>query len=496
MTEQPYEPAIYFSDVFNIDPKILEVYGALNVALVNDLPLFVDPFLLYDSKNPVYKKLHERIIDYLCFLRDRAIADELTPAARTQWLYFREIRQNWLGFSQSGNGGTGLGPKFAEALARNLKTAYREFGKETISKGSHIEKLGLLEGGVGRDHLSDFTTNLIKKFLLDYTQTFARQYLRPDQRRCVNVPRVQFNYESTRWEAEKFELPFVNGDYVLLTPKEILTRDEAWINQGDMLDHFVDICVSLPDGALRMQASEHFYKQIDKRSKKEDTRQAAIRTIEKFHEILDYYIKWKEDNSEDAHRQSSTKVHETEQQFIENIKSLVREYLAGSEFYEFGTSYAESLARVRFLKHVIEDKDGYRIFYVNGKPVQREQDLQLMFKLTWFRTEYDVNFEVNNGRGPVDVKISRGKKNANLVEFKLAKNSALEKNLRNQVGIYEKANNTNRSIKAILHFNENELARVTRILKEIGLEGREDVILIDASPKLSASKADNYELDI
>lgn len=119
-----------------------------------------------------------------------------------------------------------------------------------------------------------------------------------------------------------------------------------------------------------------------------------------------------------------------------------------------------------------------------------------MFKLTWFRTEYDVNFEVNNGRGPVDVKISRGKKNANLVEFKLAKNSALEKNLRNQVGIYEKANNTNRSIKAILHFNENELARVTRILKEIGLEGREDVILIDASPKLSASKADNYELDI
>lgn len=108
MTEQPYEPAIYFSDVFNIDPKILEVYGALNVALVNDLPLFVDPFLLYDSKNPVYKKLHERIIDYLCFLRDRAIADELTPAARTQWLYFREIRQNWLGFSQSGNGGRDL----------------------------------------------------------------------------------------------------------------------------------------------------------------------------------------------------------------------------------------------------------------------------------------------------------------------------------------------------------------------------------------------------
>ena len=110
----------------------------------------------------------------------------------------------------------------------------------------------------------------------------------------------------------------------------------------------------------------------------------------------------------------------------------------------------QSLARVTFLKHVIEDKDVYRIFYVKGKPIRREQDLQLMFKLTWFRTDYDVNTEVNNGRGPVDAKVSKGKKNANLVEFKLAKNTALEKNLRNQTKIYEKASDTATSIKVII----------------------------------------------
>ena len=142
---------------------------------------------------------------------------------------------------------------------------------------------------------------------------------------------------------------------------------------------------------------------------------------------------------------------------------------------------------------MIEDKDGYRIFYIDGKPVKREQDLQLMFKLTWFRTEYDVNSEVNNGRGPVDTKISRGKKNANLVEFKLAKNTALEKNLDNQVKIYEKASDTDKSIKVIMYFNDSELEKVTRILKKLKLEKREDIILIDASPKMSASKADDYE---
>ncbi len=482
-------PSIYFSDVFGIEPDIIEEYGAFNVALVNDLPLFVDPFLLYDSENPVYRGLHDSIIKYLCFLRDRAVADELTPGSMTQWLYFREIKQNWLGFSKAGNAGTGLGRQFAEALARNLKAAFRDFGSETISHGSHLEKLSLLDGGVGRDHLSDFTTNLIKDFLLGYTQTFAQRYLNADQRKRVNVPRVKFNYVTRRWTAAHYELPGVNGDYVILTPKEILTRDEAWINQSDMLNSFEEICTALSDEVLRAQVNEHFYRQINETSSKEDERAAALHTIEQFHAILDHYIRWKEEHAEDAHRQSNEKVRETELQFIENIKLLVGDYLAGSRFYELGTSFEESLERVRFLKHIIEDKDGYKIFYIKGKPVQREQDLQLMFKLTWFRTDYDVNTEVNNGRGPVDAKVSKGKRNANLVEFKLAKNTGLEKNLRNQVKIYEKASDTDKSIKVIMYFNDRELEKVTRILNGLGLNKREDILLIDASPKASASKA-------
>jgi hypothetical protein len=186
---------IYFSDVFGVTPEILEEYGAFNVALVNDLPLFVDPFLLYDSKKPVYKDLHEGIITYLCFLRDRAMAGELTPGNIMQWLLLKEVKQNWLGFSKTGNLGTGLGPDFARALARNLTTAFKDFGNETISHGTHLEKLSLLSGGVGRDHLSDFTTNLIKGYLLEYTQTFALSHIRAKQRARCRVERVRFDYE-------------------------------------------------------------------------------------------------------------------------------------------------------------------------------------------------------------------------------------------------------------------------------------------------------------
>ena len=71
-------PKIYFSDVFGVTREVVGGYGAFNIALVNDLPLFIDPFLLFDSSNAKYKALHDDIISYLCFLRDRAVADELT----------------------------------------------------------------------------------------------------------------------------------------------------------------------------------------------------------------------------------------------------------------------------------------------------------------------------------------------------------------------------------------------------------------------------------
>lgn len=492
--EPAYYPGVYFSDIFGVDPEVLAEYGAFDIALVNDLPLFVDPFLLYDSTNEKYRALHDGIIEYLCFLRDRAVAGDLAPGAASHWLLFKEVKQNWLGFSQQGNRGTGLGNDFAKSLAKNLTTVFKGFGTETISEASHIEKLGLLSGGVGRDHLSDFTTNLIKGFLLEYTQEFALKHLRPEQRARVRVERVTFDYGTRRWKPEYFELPWFAGDYVILTPKEILTRDEAWINQSDMLDRFQDVVASVPDDVLRAQASEHFAEQMFERMTAKERREAALQTFETFHPLIDHYIKWKEEHADEAHAQSGEKVKETEEQFVQNIKELISAYLEGTTFYQGGTSYSESLRRVQYLKHVIENNDGYRLFYVKGKPVQRETDLHIMYRLTWARTEWDVNAEVNNGRGPVDFKVSKGRKDACLIEFKLAKNTGLEKNLRNQVQIYERASGASNSIKAILYFSESELLRVQGILKKLGIQGKEDIVLIDASreTKASASKADEH----
>jgi hypothetical protein len=215
---------LYFTDFFEVAPQVLEEYGAFNISLINDLPLFIDPFLLFNSEEAEYQRLHEQMIDYLRFLRDKSVGGHIEKGLLKSWFTFSEVKQNWLGFSESGNSGSGLGSKFARELNRNLTAFFTDFGHERITEGSHLEKLTLIESGVGRDNVSDFTTNLIKNFLLDYTQAFAQRHIRTELRRCIAVDKVRFNYSTQVWESKNFDLPWDGEDYVLLTPKNILTK--------------------------------------------------------------------------------------------------------------------------------------------------------------------------------------------------------------------------------------------------------------------------------
>ena len=94
---------------------------------------------------------------------------------------------------------------------------------------------------------------------------------------------------------------------------------------------------------------------------------------------------------------------------------------------------------------------------------------------------------MNNGRGPADYKISYGERDATIVEFKLAASSSLKRNLLNQTEIYKKASKTINDIKVILCYTDNEIAKVNRILRSMEQEGAENIVIIDATQKLSAS---------
>lgn len=484
---------IYFSEIFNVDEKVIDSYGAIDVSLISDMPLFIDPFLLFNSEKEEYQAIHAEMIKYLLFLQEEAIKHPIAePGMINSWFRFSEVKQNWLGFSREGNSGRGLGKDFAINLHRELLSTFRGFGSETITRGSHIEKLCLISRLVGRDKISDFTANFAKKYLLEYTQEFAKTYLDKSQCMECQISHVDFNYSTKTWQTRKYYLPYFNNDYVLLTPSNILTRGNTFIHRGDMFSVLQRIAPSIEDRALKFQLNQYLTEVLKEKGITKEEREAELdKLLKQYPDIIDYYIREKENTGDLAVKDSKKHVTETVQLLVRQLSDLAKRLHDETDFYEVGnSSHDEAYKRVMFLKHIIEDRDGYRYFYVDEKPVRRENDLQIMYMCVWFGTEFDVNREVNNGRGPADFKVSYGRRDSTLVEFKLASNSKLKQNLDKQVEIYKKANCTDRAIKVILFFSEDELAKVEKILNELGLSGCQDIVLINAiDNKVSASNA-------
>jgi hypothetical protein len=506
----PDPAGIYFSDYFRVDPDLLEQYGALDVSVVADMPLFIDPFLLFNSEDKTYQALHEQILDYLRFLRGKA--DEgLEPGLIKSWYSFNEVRQNWLGFTDGGNAGHGLGPKFARSLHSALGDVLENLGSETITRSSHLEKVALIQKGVGRDAISDFTTNLIKHFLLDYTEKFATAHLESDQTRQVAVQRSVFNYNTETWAARSYTLPWLDGDvdatgkslpgdYVLLTPLNLLTKDETWINRDDMFRQFDTIADALVNEELRAQVNHHFRRRLKAKASQAELAAARASTLAAFPELVDYYIAHKEDQREQAAAVSRDKVRETQQVLHDRVQALARDLTDKTDLFDKPwTSLDEARTAVDIFKNYVEHQDGYTL--INPKEGQRmssEKEVQTFFGLVLQPSRFDVNREPNNGRGPVDFKVSAGAFDKTLIEFKLASSSALKRNLQKQVEIYEKANRTDQSIKVVIVYTPAEAAKVVRVFeqldKELGLDPgttARRVVVVDARAdnKVSASKA-------
>ncbi len=348
----------YFSDRFGVEPAALKKYGAFNVSIVTDLPLFIDPFLLFNSKKAKYKELHESIVEYLIFLRDKAQLGPIDEGLLRAWYCFPEVEQNWLGFSQSGNAGHGLGIDFARALHQSLHTLFAGLGSERITKGTHLEKVCLIRDGVGRDNISDFVTNLIKGYLCSYTQEFALSHIDTASIRAIPVSGAGFNYETETWETATYTLPWSEGNFVLLTPKDLLTRDENWINRHDLFRDFESIPAAIPDTQLRAQVTNYFERLLSRPRRRAPTQKerdiAAAQTIREFPTLIDYYIRYKELNGARAESISSQKVFDTEALFVAQIKLLQNSLAANTSFYStLGTTYEEARERT----HVSQGRD-------------------------------------------------------------------------------------------------------------------------------------------
>lgn len=497
------DPRIKFSTYFSVNKKDLDKEGFFNISLISDLPLFIDPFHLFYNSDKNYQKLHKSIISYLCFLREissKYNASKIPESIINSYYKFPEVKQNWFGFSYIGNDGHGLGKKFAKALNANFNELFTDFGSG--KKSYHLEKLTLIADRVGKDSISDFTTNLIHGFLAEKTEEFTKKYIDKSKTDIFTVKRAEFDYVAQVWKPKTYTLPKYNGDYVLLTPKNLLTKNDTWINKTNFIEDFEQIPSAMSNDVLREQLLRYFNQKlkeyektkINKKTNKiegyqtqETKGKAVIETVRQFPQTIDVYIKIKEDKGAQAKALSEGYVSETEVFFENQFSNFAQNVDTTNK--KKPTSCQEAYKRALFFKECVELHDNYKNLYDGDKPAN-EDWIQRMFWFVWYGSESDLNRESANGLGKPDFTVSKGRKDKTIVEFKLASSNSLEKNILNQLEKYKEVNNTDKGIWVIVFFTFEENKKVLDILKKHKLEEDKNYILVDARKdnKISASK--------
>lgn len=492
---------MYFNEYFNVKNNTLEEYGALNISLDFDLPAFIDPMLIFSSDADLYKEWHNKIVKYILLLSKLKGNGDKNVGLIQTYFTFKEIRNNWLGLSIKGNKGSAIGWQYGEALFENIENI---IDTHNVSSSIHFEKLCLFEEGIGKDKISDFTTNILLADFAKYTEKFARDNISSNLCKEFRIDKAYYDFDKDLFVPQTFYLPFIinekgKEEYVLLTPKDILRVNENEINKENFYINFDNMLATIDNQVLRFEISSYVDSEIkklydykDKIGKKvtqkecRECREHAIDQIVLQHpEIYDYFIKLKENSAESIISIAINEINGIENFFINNAKLISNRYLNFS-LQENESAFDESLRRILFLKREIEENGLWRNLYKDGEPIASENDLQRLFRLVWCSSNYNFDSEVNNGNGPVDFKVSYGRNNVNLIEFKLAKNPKL-KNVFAQVDAYEAANSTKESIVVIFFFSENEKNRVDEIIK--GYHGKKEIVLIDCrnDNKVSAS---------
>ena len=104
----------------------------------------------------------------------------------------------------------------------------------------------------------------------------------------------------------------------------------------------------------------------------------------------------------------------------------------------------------------------------------------------------DITREGNNGHGPVDFKFSRGYHDKVLIEVKLTSNSRLTHGIKTQLPIYMKQENAQKAIYLIIDTGHPKALKNFEAFYhtlDADLKNKIEYLVIDATPKKSASKA-------
>lgn len=185
-----------------------------------DIPFYIDPFLLWKSPSLQDNALHLSIINSFNSLGYKFLKGD-SKAVKTL-VDSSECNEIGLGTSKVKSG-----RKIGEKAAIEILELYKEIPKIGENGFVHLEEIQLLVDNFGEDRISDITGNFIKSFLIDYTIDNCEKFSIP-----INPVKIDcFDVKDHGIKKEETFLP-VNPNTqapILLVPKRWL-RKTMYIN--------------------------------------------------------------------------------------------------------------------------------------------------------------------------------------------------------------------------------------------------------------------------
>ncbi len=459
--------AVSFSDEFHVSKTALKRVGALDIILDLDTKYFIDPMLLRKSKVPEFvdssKKIEAYFESVVALVRVSQKENDMYWKKADSLLKFREIKGTCLGYSNNGTSGNAIGKKLRQIILRTIKELLKTGEVEPVI----LELMGVFQSDVGSDRISDLITFIIREDIELYTKRVLKK-LMPTKKNNEGMLTNPYNNEN-----------------ILLLPREILSPLPIAMGFCDL-----DYCCA-ENERVRKEINEYFDLRERRVLKKNEIKTLILNNVLFREQMLENYknIKSMPYNFEiDSAGQII---------WYEASKQAVLEHPLTLEIPQNDDDLDRLVFKIcNQLKQLIEIHGLWRLLYDDRNKPRSENAAQLL--LYGVADSYckangiDISREVNNGRGPVDFKFSKGSNCKILVEVKLTSNAQLVHGIEKQLPIYMSQENTLKAYYLIIdNGHSKRFERFQDYYNKLEREKKKKIpyIYVDGNAKLSASRA-------
>ena len=466
-----------FSTYYGVPSDALTRANLIDPLLDVDMPLFIDPVLFELSQNEVIRaqalprfRQHFEVLVRLLTISEKE-NDAAWKVARKQ-LDLREPPENGLGYGSNSRSGNSRPHDVREKILRTMR--------EIINLGAKdpemISLMGFFEEDVGPDTISDLTTTVIMEDLASVTEYFCIQNGIPTYATDV---------------ALEHKLPrFINARgkqcSIVLVPTDIV-RELPIANDWSDIERAAMENAHIRERVNRFLAGIITPTIVDR---KKALRCAALSSPSDF----DFFLSAVKENVVNYDPNLDALGYY-------RLKHIISNGFPGTkqdQVFDLSGGPEEMIrvvqATLMLFKQHVEVGNLWEELWVDGKP-KKERASQLIYYAIadafCKANDLDVSPEANMGGGPIDFKFSKGYKTRILVEMKRSSGTVVH-GYEKQLEFYKDASQTDFAIFVVVDYGD--LGKKLDEIKEIrrqrlnASERASEIVVVDATPKASASK--------